>query len=75
MHDMCICMHRYHECKSVMYTHLRAFQIIHRMHIHVRSVKRRMPDITKLKSLIEWQPFTTLEDGLEKTVKYWMGRK
>ena len=39
------------------------------------SVKRRMPDISKLKSLIDWEPFTTLDEGLQRTVKYWMGRK
>ena len=36
------------------------------------SVKRRMPDITKVKSLTDWEPQTSLEDGLSKTVKYWM---
>ena len=36
------------------------------------SVKRRMPDITKIKTLTDWQPKTTLEDGLTKTVEYWM---
>jgi nucleoside-diphosphate-sugar epimerase len=36
------------------------------------SVKRRMPDITKIKTLTDWQPQTTLEDGLTKTVEYWM---
>jgi len=39
------------------------------------SVKRRMPDIAKLKSFIAWEPYTSLEDGLDATVKYWMGRK
>jgi nucleoside-diphosphate-sugar epimerase len=31
-----------------------------------------MPDITKIKTLTDWQPQTTLEDGLTKTVEYWM---
>ena len=39
------------------------------------SVQRRMPDITKLQTLTEWQPVTSLEDGLTKTVKYWMEQK
>ena len=38
------------------------------------SVKRRMPDITKIKTLTDWQPQTTLENGLTKTVEYWMDK-
>jgi len=36
------------------------------------SVKRRMPDITKLQTLTKWKPTTGLEEGLSKTVEYWM---
>jgi nucleoside-diphosphate-sugar epimerase len=32
------------------------------------SVMRRMPDITKVKTLTGWEPTTTLEDGLRITV-------
>ena len=33
------------------------------------SAKRRMPDIKKLKRLINWIPDTKLEDGIKKTIK------
>ena len=39
------------------------------------SVKRRMPDITKLTKLTNWQPTTTLDEGLTKTVQYWRDKK
>ena len=39
------------------------------------SVKRRMPDITKLTKLTNWQPTTTLDEGLAKTVQYWRDKK
>jgi nucleoside-diphosphate-sugar epimerase len=32
------------------------------------SADRRMPDISKIKNLIEWEPTTSLEDGLKITV-------
>lgn len=32
--------------------------------------KRRQPDITKAKSLLDWQPATSLEIGLTKTIAY-----
>jgi UDP-glucose 4-epimerase len=35
----------------------------------VGSVKRRMPDIKKLKRLINWIPDTKLEDGIKKTIR------
>jgi nucleoside-diphosphate-sugar epimerase len=31
-----------------------------------------MPDITKLQALTKWKPTTDLEEGLAKTVEYWM---
>ena len=33
------------------------------------SAKRRMPDIKKIKKLIDWSPITKLEDGLKKTIR------
>ena len=32
------------------------------------SAKRRMPDIKKLKKLINWVPDTDLQDGIKKTI-------
>jgi len=32
--------------------------------------KRRCPDISKAKNLIEWEPKTTLEEGLKHTIKW-----
>ena len=32
--------------------------------------KRRCPDITKAKKLLNWQPKVSLEDGLKKTIGY-----
>jgi nucleoside-diphosphate-sugar epimerase len=31
---------------------------------------RRKPDITKAKELLNWEPKTTLRDGLEKTIEW-----
>ena len=36
------------------------------------SVARRMPDITKIKSLTQWEPTTSLEEGLKTTVEWYM---
>tara|TARA_B100001063_G_scaffold245378_1_gene280946 strand:- start:6223 stop:7092 length:870 start_codon:yes stop_codon:yes gene_type:complete len=38
------------------------------------SVARRMPDITKIKSLTEWEPKTSLEEGLKTTVEWYMAQ-
>jgi nucleoside-diphosphate-sugar epimerase len=38
------------------------------------SVARRMPDITKIKSLTEWEPTTSLEEGLKTTVEWYMAQ-
>ncbi|MBI5412988.1 GDP-mannose 4,6-dehydratase [Candidatus Peregrinibacteria bacterium] len=35
------------------------------------SVKRRLPDISKIKNLVGWQPKTKLEDGLKKTFEWY----
>ena len=34
------------------------------------SAKRRMPNIKKIKKLIDWSPSTKLEDGLKKTIRF-----
>lgn len=34
-----------------------------------------LPDISKAKSIIEWIPLTTLDDGLQKTIDYTMATK
>ena len=36
--------------------------------------KKRQPDITKAKKLLNWQPATSLDQGLEKTI-YWFKQK
>lgn len=33
------------------------------------DIKRRVPEIKKIKKKINWKPVTTLEDGLKKTIK------
>ena len=36
--------------------------------------RRRCPDISKAKKLLNWMPKVDLEDGLRRTVKWFMGR-
>lgn len=36
--------------------------------------KRRKPDITKAKKILDWQPKISLEEGLKRTIKYYEGR-
>jgi nucleoside-diphosphate-sugar epimerase len=36
------------------------------------SVSRRCPDVTRLRSLTEYEPSTPLREGLEKTVKWYL---
>ena len=38
----------------------------------VGSANRRMPDISKIQGLIDWEPTTSLEDGLKITVDSYM---
>ena len=33
------------------------------------SAKRRMPNISKLKKIINWYPKTKIQDGIRKTIK------
>jgi len=35
-----------------------------------RDPQRRQPDITRARSILEWEPKTTLEDGISRTVPY-----
>jgi UDP-glucuronate decarboxylase len=32
--------------------------------------RQRNPDISKARSLLKWEPKVKLEDGLEKTIRY-----
>ena len=36
--------------------------------------KQRKPDITKAKTLLDWQPFVNLDDGLERTIDFFRAR-
>ena len=36
--------------------------------------KRRCPDITKAKKILNWEPRISLEEGLEKTIKYFYSK-
>lgn len=38
------------------------------------SVARRMPDITKIQNIIQWAPKTSLEEGLEATVQWYLAQ-
>ena len=35
--------------------------------------KRRKPDITLAKELLDWDPKVTLKEGLAKTIEYFRG--
>ena len=39
------------------------------------SVKRRLPDINKLKKTLNFKPKYSLEEGLKRTIKYYLGGK
>jgi nucleoside-diphosphate-sugar epimerase len=32
--------------------------------------KRRQPDITRAKAILNWRPKTTLKEGINKTITY-----
>ena len=32
---------------------------------------RRVPDITRARELLGWEPDVTLEDGLRRTIEWW----
>jgi|SRR3989344_281481 len=36
------------------------------------DVKRRVPDITKVKKILKWEPKTTIEEGLKKTIDWYI---
>jgi len=38
------------------------------------EIKRRKPDISKAKELLNWYPKYSLEEGLEKTIKFFKER-
>ena len=31
---------------------------------------KRKPDITKAKKILDWEPLTNLDEGLDKTIEY-----
>jgi UDP-glucose 4-epimerase len=35
------------------------------------DTRRRVPDITRARDLLEWEPTTSLEDGLARTIEWW----
>ncbi|HPP06656.1 MAG TPA: hypothetical protein PLW88_04745 [Syntrophorhabdaceae bacterium] len=37
--------------------------------------KRRCPDISKAKKYLEWEPVVPLEEGLIRTIEYFMAQK
>jgi len=40
----------------------------------VDDPKQRRPDISRAKSLLDWEPKVSLQQGLEKTIAYFKGR-
>ena len=40
--------------------------------IQIDDPQIRKPDLNLIKRLINWEPETSLEEGLEKTIKYFM---
>jgi len=41
--------------------------------LHSDDPRQRQPDITRAKSLLDWEPRTDLETGLKKTIEYFSG--
>ena len=39
------------------------------------DISRRVPDISKIKKFVGWEPSVSLEKGLEKTIKYRLREK
>lgn len=35
------------------------------------DTRRRVPDITRARELLDWEPLVELEDGLARTIKWW----
>ena len=38
----------------------------------IGDVKRNFSDISKAKNILGWQPLNTFEDGINKTINYFM---
>ncbi len=36
----------------------------------VRDPQQRQPDITRAREILKWEPTTSLEDGIQKTIPY-----
>jgi UDP-glucuronate decarboxylase len=47
--------------------------VVH-MPLPVDDPRQRKPDISKANSLLEWQPITQLDEGLERTIDYFRSR-
>ena len=51
---------------------IRNYHLILKKDIHIDDPQRRKPDLNLIKRLINWESKTSLEEGLEKTIKYFM---
>ena len=51
---------------------IRNYQLILKKDIQIDDPQIRKPDLNLIKRLINWEPKTSLEQGLEKTIKYFM---
>ena len=51
---------------------IRNYNLILKKDIQIDDPQIRKPDLNLIKRLINWEPETSLEEGLEKTIKYFM---
>ena len=51
---------------------IRNYDLILKKDIQIDDPQIRKPDLNLIKRLINWEPETSLEEGLEKTIKYFM---
>ena len=51
---------------------IRNYNLILKKDIQIDDPRIRKPDLNLIKRLINWEPGTSLEEGLEKTIKYFM---
>lgn len=49
-------------------------EIVYRPLLHADDPKQRKPDITRAKTVLEWQPKVSLADGLSKTLEYFRSK-
>ena len=42
--------------------------------LHYSDVEIRIPDITKSRELLSWEPQVDLDEGLERTLEWYTGR-